>query len=196
MGYDKFNAAIAGAVRNMGPGGICCAMIRFSKHGLLLVLLLNVLAGAAVVDPAEAGSTVRSGVAAMARQDYGAAARDLSPIAQRGNPEAQAYMGYLYATGRGVPQDYTQAAIWYRRAADQGHSGAQYELGLLYDKGQGVPVNVIEAEKWLILATAAAPKPAADDRTRMRDAVRTKMTLGELAQARMEALAWRPRLEQ
>jgi TPR repeat protein len=104
-------------------------------------------------------------------------------------------MGYLYTLGRGVPQDYTQAAIWYRRAADQGHSGAQYELGLLYDKGQGVPVNVIQAEKWLILATAAAPKAAAEDRTRMRDAVGTKMTLGELAQARMEALAWQPRRE-
>jgi TPR repeat protein len=171
-------------------------MIRFPKHGLLLILLLNVWTGAAAVDFAEAGPTVRSGVAAMARQDYATAARELAPIAQRGNPEAQAYMGYLYATGRGVPQDYTQAAIWYRRAADQGHSGAQYQLGLLYDKGQGVPVNVIQAEKWLILATAAAPKAAADDRTRMRDAVRTKMTLGELAQARMEALAWRPRLEQ
>jgi uncharacterized protein len=56
-------------------------------------------------------------------------------------------------------------------------------------------VNVIQAEKWLILAAAAAPKGAADDRTRMRDAVRTKMTLGELAQARMEALAWRSRRE-
>jgi len=171
-------------------------MIRFPKHGLMLVLLLNVLAGAAVVNSAEAGPTVRSGVAAIVRQDYLVAARDLAPIAQRGNPEAQAYMGFLYATGRGVPQDYTQAAIWYRRAADQGHSGAQYELGLLYDKGQGVPVNVIQAEKWLILATAAAPKAAAEDRTRMRDAVGTKMTLGELAQARMEALAWQPRHEQ
>jgi TPR repeat protein len=119
----------------------------------------------------------------------------LSPLAQNGDPSAQAYLGYLYAIGRGVPQDYTQAAIWYRRAAEQGNSGAQYELGLLYDKGQGVPVNVIQAEKWLILATAAAPKAAADDRTRMRDAVRTKMTLGDLAQARMEALAWRPRPE-
>ena len=58
-----------------------------------------------------------------------------------------------------------------------------------------MPVNVIQAEKWLILATAAAPKAVADDRTRMRDAVRTKMTLGDLAQARMEALAWRPRPE-
>jgi hypothetical protein len=59
-----------------------------------------------------------------------------------------------------------------------------------------VPVNVIQAEKWLILAAAASPKAAADDRTRMRDAVRTKMMVGELAQARMEALAWRPRREE
>jgi TPR repeat protein len=162
----------------------------------LPALWLGVLLTVAALGPADAAPTLRQGVAAMARQDYPAAVAIVSPLAQNGDPAAQAYMGYLYAIGRGVPQDYTQAAIWYRRAAEQGHSGAQYELGLLYDKGQGVPVNVIQAEKWLILATAAAPKVAADDRTRMRDAVRTKMTLGDLAQARMEALAWRPRREE
>src|SRR5580704_15882334 len=161
----------------------------------LSILLLGALLTVTVLGSADAAATLRQGTAAMARQDYPAAVAILSPLAQTGDPAAQAYMGYLYAMGRGVPQDYTQAAIWYRRAAEQGHSGAQYELGLLYDKGQGVPVNVIQAEKWLILATAASPKAAADDRTRMRDAVRTKMTLGELAQARMEALAWRPRAE-
>jgi uncharacterized protein len=162
---------------------------------ILSILWLGVLLTAAALGSAAAAPTLRQGVAAMARQDYAAAVAIFSPLAQNGDPAAQTYMGYLYAIGRGVPQDYTQAAIWYRRAAEQGHSGAQYELGLLYDKGQGVPVNVIQAEKWLILAAAAAPKAAADDRTRMRDAVRTKMTLGDLAQARMEALAWRPRPE-
>jgi uncharacterized protein len=161
----------------------------------LSILWLGVLLTVAALGSADAAPTLRQGVAAMAREDYAQAVAILSPLAQNGDPAAQAYLGYLYAIGRGVPQDYTQAAIWYRRAADQGHSGAQYELGLLYDKGQGVPVNVIQAEKWLILATAAAPKAAADERTRIRDAVLTKMTLGELAQARMEALAWRPRRE-
>ena len=163
---------------------------------ILSILSLGVLLTVMALGSADAASTLRQGTAAMARQDYPAAVAILSPLAQNGDPDAQTYLGYLYALGRGVPQDYTQAAIWYRRAAEQGHSGAQYELGLLYDKGQGVPVNVIQAEKWLILATAASPKAAADDRTRMRDAVRTKMTLGELAQARMEALAWRPRREE
>lgn len=161
----------------------------------LSTLWLGALLTVGALGSTAAAPTLRQGVAAMAHQDYAAAVAILSPLAQNGNPEAQAYLGYLCTIGRGVPQDYTQAAIWYRRAAEQGHSGAQYELGLLYDKGQGVPVNVIQAEKWLILATAAAPEVAADARTRMRDAVRTKMTLGELAQARMEALAWRPRPE-
>ena len=162
---------------------------------LLLACLMSALVIVAVLKPATAAPTLRHGVAAMARQDYAAAVAILSPLAQNGDPAAQAYMGYLYTVGRGVPQDYTQAAIWYRRAAEQGHPGAQYELGLLYDKGQGVPVNVIQAEKWLILAAAAAPRAAADDYVRIRDAVRTKMMLGDLAQARMEALAWRPRRE-
>ena len=162
----------------------------------LAVLLFSALVAVATSGPVGAAPTVRQGAAAIAREVYPKAAAILSPLAQRGNPEAQAYLGYLYALGRGVPQDYTQAALWYRRAADQGHSGAQYELGLLYDKGQGVPVNVVEAEKWLILATAAAPREAADERTRMREAVRTKMTRGEIAQARMEALAWLPHREQ
>jgi TPR repeat protein len=161
----------------------------------LSILWLGALLMAAALGSATAAPTLRQGVTALAHQDYARAVAILSPLAQNGDPAAQAYLGYLYAMGRGVPQDYTQAAIWYRRAADQGHSGAQYQLGLLYDKGQGVPVNVIQAEKWLILATAAAPKAAVDDHARMRDAVRTKMTRGELAQARMEALAWRPRPE-
>jgi TPR repeat protein len=161
----------------------------------LSILWLGVLLTVAGLGSAAAAPTLRQGVTAMAREDYAAAVAIFSPLAQNGDPEAQAYMGYLYSVGRGVPQDYTQAAIWYRRAADQGHPGALYELGLLYDKGQGVPVNVIQAEKWLILAAAAAPRAAADDYIRMRDAVRTKMMLGDLAQARMEALAWRPRRE-
>ncbi len=144
---------------------------------------------------AGAGASLRQGVTAYTRGNFGYAAAIFAPLAQRGHPEAQAYLGLLYAMGRGVPQDYTQAALWYRRAADQGHAGAQYMLGLLYDKGQGVPQDVIEAEKWLILATAGADRSASDERARIRDAVRMKMTRGEVAQARMRALAWAPRPE-
>ena len=92
----------------------------------------------------------------------------------------------------GVPQNYTEGAMWYRRAAEQGDSLAQYSLGLLYDKGQGVPRDVIEASKWLNLSTAAAPPRAREARARIRDAVGTKMTRGEIARARARALGWAP----
>jgi uncharacterized protein len=166
------------------------------SHRALLAVLLGVAVGTIGLDGAQAGPTLRSGVAALTRQDYVAAARILAPLAQRGNADAQTYMGYLYAAGRGVPQNYTQAAIWYRRAAEQGHPTAQYELGLQYDKGQGVPQDPVEAEKWLILAAAGSNGGTADDRGRLRDAVRTKLTRGELAEARMRALAWTSRPEQ
>lgn len=165
-------------------------------YRLLAVLAFATLAGMAAFGPAAAASRLSRGLSAMQHQDYAAAAVILGPLAQAGDPNAQAYVGYLYEIGRGEPQDFTQAALWYRRAAEQGQSWAQFQLGMLYDKGHGVPVDVVEAEKWLILATAAAPPPGAEDRQRIRDAVRTKMTRGEIAESRMRALAWQPRREQ
>jgi TPR repeat protein len=137
----------------------------------------------------------RQGVSAFNRQDYVSASRTFIPLAERGVPAAQSYLGFMFETGRGVPQNYTEAAMWYRRAAEQGDSLAQYSLGLLYDKGFGVPRDIVEAGKWLNLSTAAAPRGAREARVRIRDAVTTKMTRGEIAQARIRALEWAPTRE-
>ena len=139
--------------------------------------------------------SLRQGVSAFNRQDYVAASRAFIPLAERGNAPAQTYLGYMFETGRGVPQNYTEAAMWYRRAAEQGDSLAQYSLGLLYDRGQGVPQDIVEASKWLNLSTAAAPRQARDARVRIRDAVTSKMTRGEVAEARLRALEWAPSRE-
>jgi uncharacterized protein len=143
---------------------------------------------------AEAAS-FQQGVSAFNRQDYVAASRVFIPLAEQGNPAAQSYLGLLFETGRGVPQNYTEAAMWYRRAAEQGDSLAQYSLGLLYDRGQGVPQDIVEASKWLNLSTAAAPPQAREARARIRDAVASKMTRGEIALARSRALQWTPSRE-
>ncbi|GLR85434.1 tetratricopeptide repeat protein [Bradyrhizobium iriomotense] len=145
-------------------------------------------------DPAQAQS-LGQGVSAFKRQDYVAASRVFIPLAERGNAAAQSHLGYMFETGRGVPQNYAEAAMWYRRAAEQGDSLAQYSLGLLYDRGLGVPRNIIEASKWLNLSTVAAPPQARDARARIRDAVTTKMTRGEIAEARLRALEWAPSRE-
>jgi hypothetical protein len=139
--------------------------------------------------------TFAQGVSAFSRADYRLASWIFVPLAERGNPSAQAYLAFMFETGRGVPQNYTEAAMWYRRAAEQGDSLAQYSLGLLYDRGQGVPLDVVEASKWLNLSTAGAPRRAREARARIRDAVTTKMTRGEIARARLLALEWAPTAE-
>jgi TPR repeat protein len=151
---------------------------------------LSVLAG----DFAEA-ATFRQGVSAFSRQEYLLASQIFFPLAEQGDPAAQSYLGFMFETGRGVPQNYTEAAMWYRRSAEQGDSLAQYSLGLLYDKGQGVPQDIVEANKWLNLSTAASPRRARAARARIRDAVTTKMTRGEIARARLRALEWVPTRE-
>jgi TPR repeat protein len=164
--------------------------VRRGFFGFAVAAALLVSAG----DFAEAAS-FRQGVSAFNRQEYLLAAQNFFPLAERGDPAAQAYLGFMFETGRGVPQNYTEAAMWYRRSAEQGDSLAQYSLGLLYDKGQGVPKDIVEANKWLNLSTAASPRGAREARARLRDAVTTKMTRGEIARARLRALEWVPTRE-
>ena len=140
-------------------------------------------------------ATFRQGVSAFNRQDYVSASQIFIPLAEGGQPAAQSYLGFMFETGRGVPQNYTEAGMWYRRAAEQGDSLAQYSLGLLYDRGFGVPRDIVEASKWLNLSTAAAPRRVREARARIRDAVATKMTRGEIAQARLRAVEWAPSRE-
>jgi hypothetical protein len=169
-------------------------MLKRTGARCIAALVASVTVGLAALGPAHA-VTVREGITALSRRDYTTAAAIFNALAPRGNPEAQAYLALLYSKGFGVPQNYTAAAYWFRRAAEQGHSGAQYELGLLYDRGFGVPQDVVEAEKWLILSTAGANGRGAEDRARIRDAVRTKMTRGEIAKARLRAIEWGPHRE-
>jgi TPR repeat protein len=157
----------------------------------ILAIAVQLLVAAAPVQAEVLGP----GLAAFNRQDYVRASRILIPLAERGNATAQTHLGYLFETGRGVPQNYTEAAMWYRRAAEQGDSRAQYSLGLLYDRGQGVPQDIIEASKWLNLSTAAAPPRTREARARIRDAVTNKMSRGEIAEARLRALEWAPSRE-
>ena len=115
--------------------------MRRAIFGVLILLLAA--AGTASAGPAQ------DGVRAFNRQDYARAARVFVPLATRGDAQAQAYLGFMYAQGYGVPQSYVKAAYWYRRAAEQGNATAQYWLALMYDKGHGVPPDVIQAYKWL-----------------------------------------------
>jgi uncharacterized protein len=178
------------------PGDRPLSLMRRRQVLLVFTTVIATLLFLGVGSRHAAAQSFRQGVAAFDRQNYVLASRAFIPLADRGDPAAQTYLGFMFETGRGVPQNYTEAAMWYRRAAEQGDGRAQYSLGLLYDRGQGVPRDIVEAGKWLNLATAQASPLARDARARIRDAVTTKMTRGEIARSRYRALEWAPSREQ
>ncbi len=143
----------------------------------------------AAATPCYADSLAR-GNAAFLRGDYNRAAAELVPLAERGHARAQAMLGFMYATGQGVPQNYDAASHWYRLAAEQGDTTAQYLLGLAYDKGQGVPLDTVAAYKWLNLAASRAPKRLRDDYARLRNAVASKMSRDQIAEGQWYAVRW------
>jgi uncharacterized protein len=150
------------------------------------------LVGGGMAQPAAADSLTR-GTAALSQRDYVRALKQLSPAAQRGNARAEALLGFMYENGFGVPQAYDAAADLYARAASQGDPFGQNMLGLLYDKGHGVPQNVVLAYKWINLAAAHAGGKERDYYLRLRNAVASKMSAGQIVEGQRLALNWIPR---
>jgi TPR repeat protein len=150
----------------------------------LPVILLVLLFGAAATPIAYADALTHGG-------HHARAARELSPLTQRGNASALARLGFMYEHGFGVPQAYTAAADLYLQAAVRGNASAQGMLGLMYDKGHGVPQNFVLAYKWLILAAAHASGRERDVYLRLRDAVSSKMSTDEIIEGQRLALNWR-----
>src|SRR6516164_8387543 len=146
---------------------------------------------------------------AFQKADYAKALKLARPLAEDGDPRAEAVLGSAYYRGRGVPQNDSEAAKWfrlaadkgnaaarcYRRAAEQGDPQAQYNLGLAYARGEGVTQNAVEAHMWFNLA--AARFPASDTRNRTaavknRDTVAGEMSSEQLAEAQKRAREWKP----
>jgi len=149
------------------------------------------LFGTGTMAPAHADG-LRRATDAYSRGDYMRAVTALSPLATRGNARAQALLGFMYENGFGVPQAYDAAADLYQRAAVQGDPFGQSRLGLIYDKGHGVPQNVILSYKWLDLAAAHAARRERDYYLRLRNAVASKMSSGQIVEGQRLALIWAP----
>ena len=104
--------------------------------------------------PLAAPPTLTGGVAAFQAGAYDRALAVFRPLAEAGDPEAQAWLGALHAGGTGVPASLTQAFEWYRRAAEQGHGPAATNVGAMLAMGQGVAQDRTEGARWLERAAA------------------------------------------
>ena len=95
-------------------------------------------------------------------EDIPAGAKWLKLAAERGDAEAQAYLGAMFAHGMGVDENFSIALYWLRKAAEQDNSVALRELGFLYDEGRGVLISREEATRLISKAAALGDKKAMD----------------------------------
>ncbi|MDA7984965.1 MAG: sel1 repeat family protein [Alphaproteobacteria bacterium] len=100
-------------------------------------------------------SGIKRGLAAFHAGDYAAAARILEPPSDRGEAEAQYFLGIIHRDGLDTEADPAAAARLFRAAAAEGHENAAYSLGLLFKEGEGVAQNYQEAAKLFYQASHA-----------------------------------------
>ena len=81
--------------------------------------------------------------------DYAAALREVQPLAEQGNPDAQLFLGKMYLKGQGVPKDPDQANKWFKQAAMQGNAESQFFLGAWYLLSHR---DIAEGLKWMQLS--------------------------------------------
>lgn len=79
--------------------------------------------------------TLQQAQEALARRDWAGALRQLQPLAQAGQAQAQLQLGLLHYHGQGVAEDNAAARTWFDRAARQGLAEAQFRLGTMYAFG-------------------------------------------------------------
>ena len=106
------------------------------------------LAGLAAASADNAPATLADARAALAVHDLARAASIFTALADRGDAEAQAHIGYMTDQGEGVVADKAKAVQWYRKAALQGNRDAQYNLAVALAFGDGVARNDAEALQW------------------------------------------------
>jgi len=137
----------------------------------------------------DAAADFRSGLSAYNGGDYTSALAEWLPLAERGEPDAEAGVGFLFHKGLGVPQDNAKAAIWFTKAAEQGQPEGQLMLGTLFFYGLSVPRSYVAAFAWCELAQGNGQADAGE----CRDAALEHMTADEMARSFKLVRDWRQR---
>ena len=82
-------------------------------------------------------------------KDYAKAFKEVTPLAEQGDPGAQSLQAKMYWAGQGVVKDTDRAVKLFKLSAAQGNSDAQFFLGSWYLLPRR---DVAEGAKWLRLS--------------------------------------------
>jgi uncharacterized protein len=154
---------------------------------IALLIALIPLTPHAQVHAQDRDAAFRSGLSAFQSGSF-ARARDVwEGLAKTGDPRAQAGLGYMYYTGRGVARDFAQAAEHFERAADQGEPTAQMFLAVMHFRADGVPKSLPLALMWLELSEAGGQPETYE----LRGAIMQSMTQAEREEGWRLIARWR-----
>lgn len=93
-----------------------------------------------------------SGITAFESKQFSRAAGLLSPLAERGNPDAQYRMAIMAQNGLGMLPNPLLAFSYMKRAAEAGLALAQHGLGFMYMEGECTDKNPQKAVAWFTKA--------------------------------------------
>ncbi len=133
------------------------------------------------------GAALRAAEKHYYKGEFDKAAPLFQALAERGNVQAEFFIGGMYLAGTGVPQDYAKALKWSEMAAEHGNTSAQFNLGKMYELGEGVPQDNVQAHMWYSLSASSGDEQA----TRTRDQVAQRMSYDQIQKAKSLARAWR-----
>lgn len=131
------------------PQSICDSAETENAMRFDLCRLFVIVVGFAVLSTCVYAADLRSGRTAYEQKDYARALKELAPLAQAGNVDAQVLLGKMYMLGQGVPKNTDLALKWYRAASEQGNAEAEFFLGAMYLlSARNIPLGL----KWLRLS--------------------------------------------
>lgn len=96
-----------------------------------------------------AAADLASAKQAYEQKDYATAFKELVPLAQRGNAEAEFLLGKMYWAGQGVLRDNSEAVKWLKASATGGNADAQFFMGSYYLLPH---TDIAEGVRWLRLS--------------------------------------------
>ena len=122
--------------------------LRRSLPGVLTISVCSVV---------PAAPNLESVKRAFEHTDYATALKEVKPLAEQGNPDAQLFLAKMYLKGQGVPKDPDRANNWFRQAAMKGNAESQFFLGAWYLLPHR---DITEGLKWMRLAAEEGNRDA------------------------------------
>ena len=97
---------------------------------MCVAILFSVIVSCSAATAKSSSKEFEKGMKAYAVKDYEKAFPYFQKAAEKGDAEAQFYVGECYERGRGVKKDEVEAMEWYHQSAEAGFARAQLYLGL------------------------------------------------------------------